>query len=104
MKKNATKKLTGMNQSLAEAIVLKKLKQNNMIERVKSKVYKDLILDELEKIKSKTFKREKIKDNQELPISLEIVNQVQENLSEIKEMKKVIDELKAKIQVLFEDF
>ena len=104
MKKNATKKLTGMNQSLAEAIVLKKLKQNNMIERVKSKVYKDLILDELEKIKSKTSKREKIKDNQELPISLEIVNQVQENLSEIKEMKKVIDELKAKIQVLFEDF
>ena len=75
-----------------------------MIERVKSKVYKDLILDELEKIKSKTSKREKIKDNQELPISLEIVNQVQENLSEIKEMKKVIDELKAKIQVLFEDF
>lgn len=97
MKKSAKKKLKAMNYSLAELVVLKKLKSNNLSEQIKPKYYKEMISLELELIKLRHGKKEKNYYKDENHVSTEMMERIETNYKAIVDIKRNLDVLTERI-------
>ena len=98
MKERAHLRLGNLNLALAEAQVIKRLKVDSSLHHVKSSKYKEMINDELEKVKSFNILPESSNKADEDFFTTEIAEQAEANFKSIKEIKKSLDDLKDQLQ------